>query len=149
MKLARHFKPSAIYMGRFERGEDIITELEAFCEENGIKAGWVNIIGAVDKATLSYWDQQQHQYVHKPLAGEYEIVNCSGNISLKDGKPFAHIHAVLSGTDYSCLGGHLWPKSVSVFAGEFVLFSMEKALPEEPDLCRTLDAQTGLTLWNE
>lgn len=149
MKLARYYKHDAIYMGRFDHGEDIITGLENFCAENDIKSGWVNIIGALSQATISYYDQEKHQYFHKTLEGEYEIVSCSGNMSLKDGKPFAHIHVVLSDTGYGCVGGHLWPGSVKVFAGEFVIFSLEKGVEEEPDLCRMLDAQTGLALWNE
>jgi predicted DNA-binding protein with PD1-like motif len=150
VKIAKAFKAETVYMGRLEKGTDIIRSVEAFCKEKGIKAAWVNIIGALDAATISYYDQKTHKYFHKELKGDYEIVSCSGNISLKDGEPFGHLHIVLSGTDYGTLGGHLWPESVSVFAAEFVIYQLDAdgssgEMPSE--LCRCVDSETGLALW--
>lgn len=147
MKLARQFESTQTYMGRYEYGEDLIYGLETFCQENAITAAWVNIIGALSKATLSYYEQIGHKYVNKSLNGEFEIVSCSGNISLKEGKPFAHLHIVLSDTQYQCLGGHLIPGSTSVFAGEFVLHVLTGQASESPELSRCLDEKTGLALW--
>ena len=146
MHVSREFKPGSIYMGRLKKGSDIIRSIEDFCTKNNIQAAWVNIIGALDKATISYYDQEQHQYFHKPLKGDYEIVSCSGNISLKDGSQFAHLHIVLSGTDFQTLGGHLWPESTSIFAAEYVIFELDKC-PEDSQLDRCPDAETGLALW--
>lgn len=146
MQVAREFKPGAIYMGRFPKGGDIIRALEDYCGEHGIRAAWVNVIGALDQATISYYDQAKHQYFHKELSGEYEIASCSGNISLRDGKPFAHLHIVLSDTEYQTLGGHLWPGTVSVFSAEFVIFELDNVV-EDGDLERCPDPETGLALW--
>ncbi len=147
MRVAREFKPGSVYMGRLQKGADIIRSIEDFCKENSIKAAWVNVIGALNKATISYYDQEKRQYFHKELSGEYEIVNCSGNISLKDEKPFAHLHIVLSDTEFSTQGGHLWPDSVSVFAAEYVIFELDKA-PNDEELSRCADPETGLALWS-
>lgn len=146
IQIVRTFKPQTIHMGRLEKGADIINSLETYCAERGIQAGWVNLLGALDKATLSYYDQREHKYYHRPLYGEYEIVSCSGNISLKDGKPFAHLHIVLGDTEYNTVGGHLWPGTVSVFAAEFVIFEVENPAGETP-LTRCADVETGLALW--
>jgi len=146
IKVAKAFKAETIHMGRLEKGADIIQSLERFCAENNIRAAWVNVIGALDRGTISYYDQREKKYHHHPLAGEYEIVSCSGNISLKDGKPFAHLHIVLSDTDYQTWGGHLWPGTVSVFAAEFVLFELVGADPAAV-LARCEDVETGLALW--
>ncbi len=146
MKVARHFQAKQVHMGRLAQGADIIRSLEDYACEHGIRAGWVNILGALEKATISYYDQKTHQYYHHPMAGEYEIVSCSGNISLKDGKPFAHIHIVLSDTEYKAWGGHLWPDSSAVFAAEFVLFEL-KGSAGDMGLERCPDAETGLALW--
>jgi predicted DNA-binding protein with PD1-like motif len=146
VSMARDFKPEGCHIGRIEKSSDIIHAIEAFCEAKNIRAGWVNVIGAVDKAVISYYDQRKHQYFHKTLEGEYEIVSCSGNISIKDGKPFAHLHIILSDTEFNTLGGHLWPGGSSVFAAEFVIFKMQQP-PGTPDLTRCPDAETGLTLW--
>lgn len=146
MQVVRQFKPGAVYMGRLSRGADIIRSIEDFCAANGIRAAWVNVLGALDRVTISYYDQQRHEYVHQPLVGEYEIVSCMGNVSLKEGKPFAHLHITLTGTDFQAVGGHLWPDTASVFAAEFVLFALEKA-PQDDELMRCPDADTGLALW--
>ncbi|HEY9746289.1 MAG TPA: PPC domain-containing DNA-binding protein [Oculatellaceae cyanobacterium] len=146
MQVAREFKPGSIYIGRLRKGADIIRSIETFCAEKNIRAAWVNIIGALDRATLSYYDQKTHQYFHRSFVGEYEITSCSGNISIRDGKPFAHLHITLSDTDFNAFGGHLWPDSASVFAAEYVIFELDKE-PEDADLERCPDADTGLALW--
>jgi predicted DNA-binding protein with PD1-like motif len=135
------------WMGRIAPGEDIIKSLEAFCGEKGIQAAWVQCIGAVSKATISYYEQREHKYYLKELTGDYEIVSCYGNISMKDGQPFGHLHIVLSDTDYACFGGHLMPGTVSVFACEFVVHAFDTPNGPEPLFCRMFDEQTGLALW--
>ena len=146
MKLVREFSAENVVMGRLEKGADIIRSIEDFCGERGITAAWIQLIGALEKATISYYDQEKHQYFHRELNGDYEIVSCSGNISMKDGKPFAHLHVALSDTDYKTLGGHLWPDSSAVFAAEFVLFELKGATDADM-LTRCPDVETGLTLW--
>jgi predicted DNA-binding protein with PD1-like motif len=146
VKLARAFKAKNIHMGRLEKGADIIQSLERFCLKEGIQMGWVNVIGALDRGTISYYDQHEKIYHHHPLNGDYEIVSCTGNISLKDGQPFAHLHIVLSDTSYQTWGGHLWPGTVSVFAAEFVLFELAGDSPAAV-LNRCPDVETGLALW--
>jgi uncharacterized protein len=143
MKVVKHFKTKAVYMGRLEQGQDIIDTLENFCAENEVKSGWVQMIGALKKATISYYDQTEHRYYNKKLEGEFEIVSCSGNISIKDNAPFAHLHMVLSDTNYGCIAGHLMPGSTEVFACEFVLHHFEG----DEALVRGFDEETGLSLW--
>jgi hypothetical protein len=146
IQVVKEFKPSTVLMGRLAKGADIINSLETFCLDRTITAAWVNVIGAINKATISYYDQVKHQYFHRPLHGEYEIVSCSGNISLKEGKPFAHLHIVLSDTEYMTYGGHLWPGSVGVFAAEFVMHVLEDTSGGS-SLTRCQDIETGLALW--
>lgn len=146
MHVVQEFSPETVYMGRLDKGADIIRSIESFCEERGIRAAWINILGALDKATISYYDQEKHQYFHRELQGEYEIVSCSGNVSIKDGKPFAHLHIALSDTEFQTLGGHLWPDTVSVFAAEFVMFELTPVDGAE-ELVRCPDTETGLALW--
>ncbi len=146
MYQAHAFNVQSVYMGRFEYGDDIIQELQTFCLEKDIKAAWVHIIGALSKATISYYEQEGHKYVNKTLEREFEIVSCSGNISLKENKPFAHLHIVLSDTEYGTLAGHLMPGSTKLFAGEFVIMAFESADGPNP-LIRVPDEKTGLALW--
>lgn len=131
-------------MGRIPHGDDLIRSLETYCETNGVQAAWVQALGALSKATLAYYDQKTHVYHTRELSGEYEIVSCTGNITLKDGKPFGHIHMILSDTEYQCLAGHLMPGTTEIFACEFILHVFEA----DEALNRVHDDQTGLTLWS-
>ncbi len=145
MYTAMHsFQRGTPYIGRVSYGEDIHTALEAFCEVNQITSAWLTFLGALSEATLAYYTQDTHQYVTQTFRGDYEILNGTGNISMKDSRPFAHIHLTLSDTQFNCRGGHLMRDSVKVFACEFMLI----ALQGEASLLRcTLDQQTGLPLW--
>ena len=71
-----------------------------------------------------------------------EIVAGLGNISIKDGKPFAHIHLTVADEQGWCYGGHLVP-GTEVFAGEIFIRETEMV----PALKREYDEATGLTLW--
>ncbi len=146
MKTICEYTQSKNLMGRFNKYTDIITELQRTAKEHGVKAGWVQVMGAVEKATLSYYDQTERKYVNKTFEGDYEIVSCYGNLSMKDDAHFAHIHIVLSDTQYGTVAGHLIPGSSVIFAGEFVIqaFAGEK---HNTSLQRHFDDETGLALW--
>jgi len=71
-----------------------------------------------------------------------EIASCTGNISLLEGEPFVHAHAVLADSSGRVLAGHL--VRGTIFAAE--LFVQELA---EANLHRAWDKQTGLKLWSD
>lgn len=52
MHVVRRFNLQQAHMGRLSQGEDIIMALESYCGEHGIQAGWVQLLGALNKATL-------------------------------------------------------------------------------------------------
>lgn len=101
----------------------------------------MSVIGATSLATIGYYDQATHQYHKKAFRGEMEIVSCLGNVSLKEGKAFLHLHAVLGDTKLRCWGGHLFPGSM-VFAAEASIQELKG-----PRLERVPDPGTGLALW--
>ncbi len=143
IKVVKAFHPKVVYMGNIEHGKDILETLEAFCLDNEVKTAWINLMGALSEVTLSYYDQVTHRYYTKTFQGEFEILNGTGNISMKENVPVGHIHLTLSNTDYGCVGGHLMKGSAKVFACEFVLQVMDGIEP----LYRGQDETTGLPLW--
>ena len=48
--VSKSFQPGRIIMGRLDKGSDIITSLQDYCLDNGIKAAWVNALGAMAEA---------------------------------------------------------------------------------------------------
>ncbi len=129
------------FLGRLPHGKDIITSISEFCEENSIQTAAFNIIGAVSLATIGFYDQKQKVYVSLLQEGDLEIVNCTGNISTKDGKPFVHGHITLGDTEGSLIGGHLFSDTI-VFAGEIHILELL-----DGSLVREYDTTTGLMLW--
>ena len=135
---------STHYIGRLEYGDDLLAALTAFCVTHNITAGTIAIIGAVQKVTFGYYSQTEKKYTgcHE-LNKKLEIASGMGNISLKDGKPFCHIHGVFADYDGTTSGGHIMPGTI-VFACEFSI----QSLPSEA-LVRTPEPTTGLPLWNK
>ena len=66
-----------------------------------------------------------------------EVAACVGNVSLLDGEPFAHTHAVLSRRSGQSLAGHL--NAGTVFAGEVYLRAFAEPLEREHDTITDLD----------
>jgi uncharacterized protein len=143
IKIVKSFHPKAVYMGAINHGDDILDTLETFCIENEITTAWVNVLGAVSEVTLSYYHQVEHRYISNAFTGQYEIINGTGNISMKDNIPLGHIHLTLSDPAFGCIGGHLVKGSAKVFSCEFALFVMDGV----ESLFRSRDEQTGLPLW--
>jgi len=138
----RPFKAGRQFLVRVPRGADLWNHLTEFCAKRKIRCAAVNVIGATSEVTIGYYDQRTHRYHQKKFREEMEIVSCSGNVSLKEGKPFLHLHAVMGDTKLRCFGGHLFPGS-SVFAAEVFI----QELLGTPNV-RLPDASTGLALWS-
>lgn len=144
--LSNKYSLKEVFVVKGDYNTDLLEQINNFCIEKNIKTGMINAIGAVQNIRLGYFDQNTKQYsALEDLSekGPFEIVNCTGNVSLKDEKPFCHLHIVVSDRDGKCFGGHLMP-GVKVFALEFIVHSFDGA-----ELKRGLDEITQLPLWVE
>ena len=128
-------------MARLPRESDLLEELTRMVTMLDIKAGTMQVIGAVSKLVLGYYHQDRREYETLDLPGHWEIASGLGNISIRDGAPFVHVHIVASGADGRAVGGHLVAGSI-VFAAEAYV----RALDGEPPV-RIPDESTGLALW--
>jgi uncharacterized protein len=88
-----------------ERGEDLLDGLNRAVEALGIEAATLQVIGGLEAATVGYFDPETTQYL-PTSTGHVEICAGLGNVSIRDGKPFIHLHLVLSGPDGAATGGH-------------------------------------------
>jgi len=141
MYLQHQYSTGRKWLARLPYEGDLLEVLEKFAAEKSIRVGHVGVIGAVKKAVVAYYDQQKKEYGSLVFDEPLEILHCTGNLSLKDGAPKAHMHIILGSKQGSALGGHLMPGTI-LFAGEAVI---EELIG--PELVRGYDPQTGLPLW--
>ena len=131
----------AVYILSIDNHQEIMEALAAFCREKGISAGEITGIGAICEATFRFLDPATKQYVDKTFGEQMEITNLTGNISVKDGAPYLHVHLTCSRRDYTCVGGHLLKARIN---GACELFVTDFG-PVHAG--RKFDPETGLNLY--
>jgi predicted DNA-binding protein with PD1-like motif len=127
------------HLVRLERGEEITQTMEGFLQEEGIQGGVVTGIGGIEEAELGFYDLKMKTYIRKKIPGYLELIHYGGNITLVEGLPFIHAHAVVSGPDFSTQAGHFFNAKVAI-TGEFVVRTADW------EVRRFLDELTGLKL---
>ena len=126
---------------KLARGDELIATLTQFCEVRGINAAVFNGIGAVERVKIGYYDLGKKEYFFRDESGIFEVASMQGNVALVEGKPFIHVHAVLSRCDESleCIGAHI--------KEAFVAVTLEVLLaPLNASLSRAHDENIGLKL---
>lgn len=134
-------RPGRIFIGRLATGSDLVDEVERFCAEHSIVAGWVSVVGAVRHAAYACYEQGEKRYIELASDTHGEISGFVGNISLRDDKPFLHAHATFADDSGATVGGHLL-RGTEVFVGEVQITELT-----DVSLVRTFDEQTGLALF--
>lgn len=128
------------YIISIDNHQEIMSALAAFCQEQGILAGEVHGIGAVNKATLRFLNPVTKKYVDKTFEEQMEASSLVGNISEKDGKVYLHVHASFGRADYTVVGGHLLSATLNG-ACELVVTRFHCKID------RQFDDETGLNLY--
>lgn len=128
-------------VARAEYDSDLIKFITALAKNNGITTATFTVIGALKNAKLGFYDQERQGYSETLLLAPQEIASCTGNISLKEGTPFIHAHAVLADGNGNTKAGHLLEGKV--FAAEIHLAELLGT-----ELERKNDLVTGLSLWD-
>ena len=133
-------KVKRVIVGKLEPDEDIIDAITDLVKTHNITSGFINIIGALKKITIGFFDLKSMNYKFKTFDEDVELISCKGNISYKEGEPIIHLHVVIGREDFSLIGGHLsQPSIVSVTCEVFIFEIAEK-------LNRAIDPKFGLTL---
>ncbi len=122
------------------KGDFINQTFEAFAEKKGVGCAWLNGIGALENPEIGYYSIKDKKYHRKQFTGEFELTSLIGDITMKEGKPFAHTHITFSDTDYQVYGGHLFDAKITA-AGEFLI-----QLGTD-DITREINQSIGLPLW--
>ncbi len=140
--LSREFKQVRCLLARLDQGADIMEQISDLLEKEEIESAAFCAIGALMNADLAFYNQTSQEYRKIEINEPVELVSCMGNVSLRDGKPFAHAHAALGYADGKVIGGHLLGGKVFAAEAFFQELSGES-------LVRKHDPATGLYLWSE
>lgn len=140
MRIYRSDDGKAAMIG-LDHGGDLYEQLAAGVRDLGLRAGTVQVIGAVSGLTLAYYDQDAREYRNLDFPGHWEIASGIGNVSVRDHQPFVHVHVVASAEDGRAVGGHLVP-GCRVFAAEAYVRDLGGEAP-----IRREDEVTGLAVW--
>jgi predicted DNA-binding protein with PD1-like motif len=93
---------------RLATGEEIVAAVAAFAADRKIDVGTVMGIGVAYGAVLGHFDRATWEYHRGTFPDEMEILSLSGNLAIKEGRPFPHLHATLGRRDFTTIGGHLF-----------------------------------------
>ena len=124
-----------------EQGEPVLATLTNFAKEQGIQNAAFSGIGAVKDVTCGYYALDEKKYYFTDYPELVEVVSMTGNVMLKEGEPFLHVHAVFTDTKNEAFGGHVQEMVVGVTL-EVVLEKFDTQIERE------LDEPIGLFLMN-
>ncbi len=91
---------------RLSDGEELHRSIAAACEEYSMdSAVIIGGIGMAKEITFGWYTGQE--YIKERLEGTFEVASLSGDISIREGSTYPHIHAVFNGMDHRTVSGHV------------------------------------------
>lgn len=137
----RYQKTDTAYILTLAKGENVIETITTFCAAHDIKNAHFSAIGAVEYVSCGYYALDEKKYHFMQYTDLVEVVSGTGNVMLKEGAPFVHLHAVFTDTNNNAFGGHVEEMRVGV--------TLEVILtPLHSSLTRVHDEKIGLFLIN-
>ena len=106
-------EPTKQYAVIFYQGDEAFSGLLEFAQKYHVRSAHFTAIGALDGATLGWFDLQRKMYKKIPIVGQHEVIGMSGDIALYQGKPAVHTHMVVGSPDGTTLAGHVLAAYVS------------------------------------
>jgi predicted DNA-binding protein with PD1-like motif len=123
-----------------ERGDRLVESIAGFAAAEGLAASEFTAIGALESATLAFFDPESREYAEIPVDEQVEIASLNGRITRPEGgegNPHLHVHCVLGRADGSAVAGHLIEARVRPTA--------EVLITDSPtELHRRTDPDSGL-----
>jgi hypothetical protein len=102
---APSFRVPKIYS--LKPGTGLIDGLLAIAKREKIKTAKVEAIGGVNRLRIAYFNRRTKKYEEHEYDEFFEVTGLIGNITLKDGEPFLHLHGTFGRRDMSVIGGHV------------------------------------------
>ena len=132
-------EPTKQYAVIFYQGDEAFSGLLDFAEKYHVTSAHFTAIGAINGATLGYFDPERKMYKKIPINGQHEVIGMSGDIALYKDNPVVHTHMVVGNSDGTTRGGHVLEAYVSP--------TLEVMVTEDPvAMQKRFDPATDLTL---
>lgn len=132
-------EPTKQYAVIFYQGDEAFAGLMEFANKYQVTSAHFTAIGAIDGATVAWFDPQRKMYKKIPIKGQHEVIGMSGDIALYRGKPVVHTHMIVGSPDGTTQGGHVLEAYVSP--------TLEAMVTVDPvTMQKRLDPATDLTL---
>jgi uncharacterized protein len=112
---------SHTYEVRFGAGDEILSGLTEFAEQNHIVSAYITGIGGLISAKLGWGSPTVPGMKEIDVNSKCELVSLIGNISERNGHPYVHLHAVVAFSDGSTKGGHVIEAHVDPIAEIYVV----------------------------
>src|SRR5713101_4670244 len=105
-------EPTKQYAVIFYQGDEAFSGLLEFAEKYDVTSAHFTAIGALNGATLGWFDpQRKHKKI--PINGQHEVIGMSGDIALYQGKPSVHSHMLVGSPDGTTRAAHALAAYVS------------------------------------
>jgi hypothetical protein len=121
------------------RGSNFVDEVQKIAEAERIMTARVEAIGGVNRLALGYFDREKRKHEEHVYNEFLEVACMLGNITMKDGKPFLHVHGTFGRRDMSALSGHVISATVFPMLEVVITPTSNRAL-------RKFDKKTGLNV---
>lgn len=118
MEVHERAAPMRVLEIAFAEGDEILSGLTDLVQRHGITSAQITGLGGLAEAMLAFGDPSIGAFVFKqiPIEEKSELVSLVGNVSLRDGEPYVHLHAVLALEDGTTRGGHVLALDVAPVA---------------------------------
>lgn len=105
-----------VYSVRLSTGDEILSGLTELAEREHITEGYITGLGGLSTALLGWGDPANGAFKKIVADRKCELVSMVGDISMRDGKPYVHVHAVVAFDDGSTKAGHMLEANVAPIA---------------------------------
>jgi predicted DNA-binding protein with PD1-like motif len=130
-------EPTKQYAVILYQGDEAFSGLLEFAQKYHVTSAHFTAIGAVNGATLGWFDPGRKMYKKIPIQGQHELIGMSGDIALYRGKPVVHAHMMVGASDGTTRGGHVLAAFASPTVEVMVTvnpIAMQKRLDPDTDL---------------
>ncbi|MDE1858558.1 MAG: DUF296 domain-containing protein [Thaumarchaeota archaeon] len=120
-------------------GSKIPDDIVALAAREKVRTAQVEAIGGVKALRLAYFNHEAKKYEEHDFDEFLEVTSLLGNITVKDGKPFLHVHGTFARRDLSVVAGHVMSGTVFPLLELVVTPTRNRAL-------RRFDEEVGLNV---